>query len=164
MNLIKEPSLFFYKIFMLFLHLLSLLLKQNLMKKYLLLFVLFSELTFGQNLRFDVMYKWDLPLGRNSDPTLELKEPLRVEFKDKQLKMYYPSSNKFYFETLEIPIDKVTEIKDGKKIYYLLAYEKDGFISYIRIAKDHDPNYGDLYGIEIPKMEKGVVIGYETFY
>jgi hypothetical protein len=134
------------------------------MKKYLLLFVLFSELAFGQNLRFDVMYKWDLPLGRNSDPTIELKEPLRVEFKDKQLKMYYPGSNKYYFETLEIPIDGVTEIKDGKKIYYLLAYEKDGFISYIRIAKDHDPNYGDLYGIEIPKMEKGVVIGYETFY
>lgn len=134
------------------------------MKKYLLLFVLFSELAFGQNLRFDVMYKWDLPLGRNSDPTIELKEPLRVEFKDKQLKMYYPGSNKYYFETLEIPIDGVTEIKDGKKIYYLLAYEKDGFISYIRIAKDHDPNYGDLYGIEIPKMEKGVIIGYETFY
>ena len=78
--------------------------------------------------------------------------------------MYYPGSNKYYFETLEIPIAGVTEIKDGKKIYYLLAYEKDGFISYIRIAKDHDPNYGDLYGIEIPKMEKGVVIGYETFY
>ena len=134
------------------------------MKKYLILFVIFSELAFGQNMRFDVMYKWDLPLGRNSDPTIELKEPLRVEFKDKQLKMYYPTSNKFYFETLEIDIDKVTEIKDGKKVYYLMAHERDGFVQYIRIAKDYDPNYGDLYGIEIPKMEKGVVIGYETFF
>jgi hypothetical protein len=134
------------------------------MKKYFFLFVLFSELAFGQNIRFDVMYKWDLPLGRNSDPTIELKEPLRVELKDKQLKMYYPTSNKFYFETLEITIDKVTEIKDGKKVYYVLAHEQEGFVEYIRIAKDHDPNYGDLYGIEIPKMEKGVVIGYETFF
>lgn len=134
------------------------------MKKYLVAFVLFSELAFGQNIRFDVMYKWDLPLGRNTDPTIELKEPLRVEFKNNQLKMYYPSSNKFYFETLEITIDKVTEIKDGKKVYYLLAHEREGFVQYIRIAKDYDPNYGDLYGIEIPKMEKGVVIGYETFY
>ncbi|MDZ7612364.1 MAG: hypothetical protein U5K51_00545 [Flavobacteriaceae bacterium] len=134
------------------------------MKKYLVFFVLFSELAFCQNIRFDVMYKWDLPLGRNSDPTIELKEPLRVELKDNQLKMYYPMSNKFYFETLDITIDKVTEIKDGKKVYYLLAHEREGFVQYIRIAKDYDPNYGDLYGIEIPKMEKGVVIGYETFY
>lgn len=32
------------------------------------------------------------------------------------------------------------------------------------ITKDNDPNYGVVYGIEIPEIENGQIIAYNTFY
>lgn len=129
-----------------------------------LIFCFVAFLSFGQNIKFDAKYKWHLPLGQNSKDTEELKEPLRIEFSQGILRMYYPKSNKFYFDQLETPIEMVKEIKVDKRVYYVLQHDKGDLKEYFRIAKDFDPQYGDLYGIEVPIMENGVIVGYDTFF
>ncbi len=134
------------------------------MSRLILLLFFFSAFSYGQTIIFDAPNKWILPLGRNSEATQKLKFPLRVELKSNKLKLYYPDQNKFYFEQLETPIERVSELNADGRTFFLLEFFRDGLTHYFRITKDHDPNYGILYGIEIPQIENGVVIAYETFY
>ncbi|MFD1314760.1 hypothetical protein [Namhaeicola litoreus] len=129
-----------------------------------LLLFFFSTFCFGQTIIFDASNKWVLPLGRNSEATEKLKYPLRVELKAKKLKLFYPDQNRFYYEQLETPIESVRELNVDGRTFFMLEFFRDGLTHYFRITKDHDPNYGILYGIEIPQIENGVVIAYETFY
>ena len=118
----------------------------------------------AQNIRFKAENKWVLPLGRESEPTEVLKHPLRIELKNKQLKLYYPDINKFYFKELVTPIKRIVELEDGKRKFYLLEFDHEGLTFYFRITKDDDPGYGTLWGIEIPVIKNGQIIAFETFY
>ena len=133
--------------------------------KYLLYFFLICYIPVNaQNIRFKAENKWVLPIGRDSEPTQVLKHPLRVELKDKKLKLYYPDLNKFYFKELVTPIKRIVELEDDNRKFYLLEFEYEGLTFYFRITKDADPNYGALWGIEIPVIKNGQVVAYETFY
>ena len=134
------------------------------MKKIFFFLFLFSGFIHAQNISFDAPNKWVLPIGRNSETTEKLKEPLRVELKNNKLKLFFKASNKFYYKELETPIKRVIELNKDGRTYYLLEFEQDGLIFYFRITKDKDPNYGVVYGIEIPVIENGQVIEYDVFY
>jgi hypothetical protein len=134
------------------------------MKKLVFLLFLFSGFINAQTIIFDAPNKWVLPIGRNSETTEKLKEPLRVELKNNQLKLYYKASNKFYYDELVTPIKRVIELNKDGRTYFLLEFDHEGLIFYYRITKDKDPNYGIVYGIEIPVIENGQVIEYDVFY
>ena len=134
------------------------------MKKIVFFLFLFSGFIHAQNISFDAPNKWVLPIGRNSETTEKLKEPLRVELKNNKLKLFFKASNKFYYKELETPIKRVIELNKDGRTYYLLEFEQEGLIFYFRITKDKDPNYGVVYGIEIPVIENGQVIEYDVFY
>ena len=78
--------------------------------------------------------------------------------------MYYKASNKFYYDELVTPIKRVIELNKDGRTYFLLEFDHEGLIFYYRITKDKDPNYGIVYGIEIPVIENGQVIEYDVFY
>jgi hypothetical protein len=134
------------------------------MKKIVFLLFLYTGITFSQTIIFDAENKWVLPIGRNSETVEILKHPLRIELKGKQLKLYYPETNKFYYEELATPINKVIELNKDGRTYFLLEFDHNGMTFYYRITKDNDPNYGIVYGIEIPEIENGQIISYDTFY
>ncbi len=134
------------------------------MKRIFLLMFLYSAMVSSQRIKFDAANKWVLPLGRNSESVQQLKHPLRIEYRDHKLKLYYPDLNKFYYKELVTPIKSITEIDKDGRTYYLLEYDHDGLTYYFRITKDNDPNYGVVYGIEIPVIENGQIIEYDTFY
>jgi len=134
------------------------------MKKLVFLLLLFSGITSAQTIIFDATNRWPLPIGRNSETVEVLKHPLRVELKSKQLKLYYPDTNTFYFDKVATPINKVTKLEEDGRTYFLLEFNHKGLIFYFRITKDNDPNYGIVYGIEIPEIENGQIIAYDTFY
>jgi len=134
------------------------------MKKIVFFLFLFSGFIHAQNISFDAPNKWVLPIGRNSETTEKLKEPLRVELKNNKLKLFFKASNKFYYKELETPIKRVIELNKDGRTYYLLEFEQVGLTFYLRITKDKDPNYGVVYGIEIPVIENGQVIEYDVFY
>ncbi len=134
------------------------------MKKLIFLLLLFTGITSAQTIIFDAPNKWVLPIGRDSETVEVLKHPLRVELKNKQLKLYYPETNKFYYNELVTPIKSVVELKEDGRTYFLLEFDHNGLTFYFRITKDTDPNYGIIYGIEIPEIENGQIIAYDTFY
>ncbi len=134
------------------------------MKNLVFLLLLFSGISSAQTIIFDASNKWVLPIGRNSESVKTLKSPLRVELKNNQLKLYYPENNKFYYNDDVTPIKKVIELNEGGRTYFLLEFDHNGMTFYFRITKDNDPNYGIVYGIEIPEIENGQIISYDTFY
>ena len=134
------------------------------MKKLVFLLLLFTGISSAQTIIFDAANKWVLPIGRNSENVKILKYPLRVELKNNQLKLYYPETNKFYYDELATPIKKIIELNEDGRTYFLLEFENNGLTFYFRITKDNDPNYGIVYGIEIPEIEHGQIITYNTFY
>ena len=134
------------------------------MKKFLFFLFLLTGSVHAQTIIFDAPNKWELPIGRNSETTVKLKEPLRVELKNNQLKLYYPESNTFYYDKLVTPIKRVIELNEDGRTFFLLEFEHEGLTFYFRITKDEDPNYGIVYGIEIPVIENGQVVAYEVFY
>ena len=134
------------------------------MKKLIFLLFLFTGIASAQTIIFDAENKWELPIGRNSETVEILKHSLRIELKNNQLKLYYPETNKFYYEELATPINKVIELNKDGRTYFLLEFDHDGLTFYFRITKDNDPNYGIVYGIEIPVIENGQIIAYDTFY
>jgi len=134
------------------------------MKKLMFLLLLFTGITSAQTIIFDATNRWPLPIGRNSETVETLKHPLRIELKNKQLKLYYPETNKFYYEKAVTPINKIIELNVDGRTYFLLEFDHNGLTFYFRITKDNDPNYGIVYGIEIPEIENGQIIAYDTFY
>lgn len=134
------------------------------MRKIVFILLLFTGIASAQTIIFDASNKWVLPLGRNSETVEVLKHPLRVELKNNQLKLYYPDENKFYYDELITPINKIIEINKDGRTFYLLEFTHSEMTFYFRIAKDNDPNYGIIYGIEIPEIENGQIIAYNTFY
>jgi len=134
------------------------------MKKIVFLLFLYTGITFSQTIIFDAENKWVLPIGRNSETVEILKHPLRIELKNNKLKLYYPETNKFYYDELATPINKVIELNKDGRTYFLLEFDNNGMTFYYRITKDNDPNYGIVYGIEIPEIENGQIISYDTFY
>lgn len=124
----------------------------------------FTGIASAQTIIFDAANEWVLPIGRNSESVKILKHPLRIELKNNKLKLYYPETNKFYFDDLETPIKQVIKLEEDGRTYFLLEYDHKGMIFYYRITKDNDPNYGIVYGIEIPEIEHGQIISYDTFY
>ena len=134
------------------------------MKKLIFLLLLFTGITSAQTIIFDAPNKWVLPIGRDSETVEVLKHPLRVELKNNQLKLYYPDTNKFYYNELVTPIKSVVKLNEGGRTYFLLEFDHNGLTFYFRITKDNDPNYGIIYGIEIPEIENGQIIAYDTFY
>ena len=134
------------------------------MKKLIFLLLLFTGITSAQTIIFDAPNKWVLPIGRDSETVKVLKHPLRVELKNNQLKLYYPDTNKFYYNELVTPIKSVVKLNEGGRTYFLLEFDHNGLTFYFRITKDNDPNYGIIYGIEIPEIENGQIIAYDTFY
>ncbi len=134
------------------------------MKKIVFILLLFTGFTNAQTIIFDAPNKWEIPLGRNSETVEILKNPLRIELKNNQLKLYYPDSNEFYYDELITPIKRVVELNKDDRTYYLLEFDHDELTFYFRITKDNDPNYGIVYGIEIPEIENGQIITYNTFY
>ena len=134
------------------------------MKKLIFLLLLFTGITSAQTIIFDASNKWILPIGRDSETVEVLKHPLRVELKNNQLKLYYPDTNKFYYNELVTPIKSVVKLNEGGRTYFLLEFDNNGLTFYFRITKDNDPNYGIIYGIEIPEIENGQIIAYDTFY
>jgi hypothetical protein len=134
------------------------------MKKIVFLLFLYTGITFSQTIIFDAENKWVLPIGRNSETVEILKHPLRIELKNNKLKLYYPETNKFYYDELATPINKVIELNKDGRTYFLLEFDNNGMTFYYRITKDNDPNYGIVYGIEIPIIENGQIIAYDTFY
>ncbi len=134
------------------------------MKKIAFLLLLFTGITSAQTIIFDAPNKWVLPIGRDSETVDVLKHPLRVELKNNQLKLYYPDTNKFYYNELVTPIKSVVELNEDGRTYFLLEFDHNGLTFYFRITKDNDPNYGIIYGIEIPEIENGQIIAYDTFY
>ncbi len=134
------------------------------MKNLLFLLLFLTGITSAQTIIFDAENKWELPIGRNSETVEILKHPLRIELKNNKLKLYYPETNKFYYKELATPIKKVIELNKDGRTYFLLEYDHNGMTFYYRITKDKDPNYGIVYGIEIPVIENGQIIAYNTFY
>ncbi len=134
------------------------------MKKIVFLLFLFTGITSAQTIIFDASNKWVLPIGRNSETVEALKHPLQVELKNNQLKLYFPDENKFYFDNLTTPINRVIELNKDGRTFYLLEFAHSEMTFYFRITKDNDPNYGLIYGIEIPEIENGQIIAYNTFY
>ena len=134
------------------------------MKKIVFILLLFTGFTNAQTIIFDATNKWEIPLGRDSETVEILKNPLRVELKNNQLKLYYPDSNEFYYDELVTPIKRVVELTKDGRTYFLLEFDHDELTFYFRITKDIDPNYGIVYGIEIPEIENGQIITYNTFY
>ena len=134
------------------------------MKKIVFLLFLFTGITSAQTIIFDASNKWVLPIGRDSETVEVLKHPLRIELKNNQLKLYYPDINEFYYDKLITPINKVVELNKDGRSYFLLEFDHNGLTFYFRITKDNDPNYGIVYGIEIPEIENGQIIAYSTFY
>ena len=134
------------------------------MKNIVFLLLLFTGISFAQTIIFDAENKWVLPIGRNSENVKILKHPLRVELKSNKLKLYYPETNKFYYDELVTPITKVIELNKDGRTYFLLEFVHKEMTFYYRITKDNDPNYGIVYGIEIPEIENGQIISYDTFY
>ena len=116
------------------------------MKKIVFLLFLFTGIASAQTIIFDAENKWELPIGRNSETVEILKHPLRVELKNKQLKLYYPETNKFYYNEVATPINRVIELNKDGRTYFLLEFDHDGLTFYYRITKDKDPNYGIVYG------------------
>ena len=134
------------------------------MKKIVFIILLFTGITNAQTIIFDAPNKWEIPLGRDSETVEILKNPLRIELKNNQLKLYYPDSNEFYYDELVTPIKRVVELTKDGRTYFLLEFDHDELTFYFRITKDIDPNYGIVYGIEIPEIENGQIITYNTFY
>jgi len=134
------------------------------MKKIVFILLLFTGFTNAQTIIFDATNKWEIPLGRDSETVEILKNPLRIELKNNQLKLYYPDSNEFYYDELVTPIKRVVELTKDGRTYFLLEFDHDELTFYFRITKDIDPNYGIVYGIEIPEIENGQIITYNTFY
>jgi len=134
------------------------------MKKIVFLLLLFTGIISAQTIIFDAPNKWEIPLGRDSETVEILEHPLRIELKNNQLKLYYPDSNEFYYDELVTPIKRVVELNKDGRTYFLLEFDQDELTFYFRITKDTDPNYGIVYGIEIPEVENGQIITYNTFY
>ena len=134
------------------------------MKKLIFFLLLFTGITSAQTIAFDASNKWVLPIGRDSESVEVLKHPLQVELKNNQLKLYYPDENKFYYDELITPIKRVIELNKDGRTFFLLEFTHSEMIFYFRITKDNDPNYGVVYGIEIPEIENGQIITYNTFY
>jgi len=134
------------------------------MKNIVFILLLYTGISFAQTIIFDAENKWVLPIGRDSETVEILRHPLRVELKNNQLKLYYPETNKFYYENLATPITKFIELNKDGRTYFLLEFKHNEMTFYYRITKDNDPNYGIVYGIEIPKIENGQIISYDTFY
>ncbi|MCK5637557.1 MAG: hypothetical protein KAH67_02520 [Flavobacteriaceae bacterium] len=134
------------------------------MKKLVFLLLLFTGITSAQTIIFDAQNKWPLTIGRDSETVITLEYPLHIELKSNELKLYYPETNKYYFDELVTPINKVIKLEEDGRTYFLLEFDHEGLIFYIRITKDDDPNYGIVYGIEIPIIENGQIIAYNTFY
>lgn len=134
------------------------------MKKIVFIILLFTGFSNAQTIIFDATNKWEIPLGRDSETVEILKNPLRIELKNNQLKLYYPDSNEFYYDELITPIKRVIELNKDDRTYFLLEFDYDELTFYFRITKDNDPNYGIVYGIEIPVIENGQIITYNTFY
>ncbi len=134
------------------------------MKKIVFLLLLFTGIISAQTIIFDAPNKWVLPIGRDSETVEVLKHPLRIELKNNQLNLYYPNTNEFYYDELATPINKVVEINEDGRTFFLLEFDHNEMTFYFRITKDNDPNYGIIYGIEIPEIENGQIIAYHTFY
>ncbi len=134
------------------------------MKNLVFLLLLFTGISSAQTIIFDAQNKWELPIGRNSETVKILKYQLRIELKNNQLKLYYPETNKFYYDKLITPIKRVIELNKDGRTYFLLEFDHNDMTFYFRITKDKDPNYGIVYGIEIPEIENGQIISYNTFY
>jgi hypothetical protein len=134
------------------------------MKNIIFLLFFYTGILSAQTIIFDAPNNWVLPIGRNSESVKQLKHSLRIELKNNILKLYYPDSNKFYYKDLETPIKSVTELNADGRTYFLLEFDHEGLTFYYRITKDKDPNYGIVYGIEIPVIENGQIIEYDTFY
>jgi len=134
------------------------------MKNLIFLLLLFTGIASAQTIIFDATNRWPLPIGRNSETVEVLKHALRIELKNKQLKLYYPETNKFYYDKVATPINRVIELNEDGRTYFLLEFDYKGLTFYFRITKDNDPNYGIVYGIEIPEIENGQIIAYDTFY
>jgi len=134
------------------------------MKKLALLLIFFTGITYSQTIIFDAQNKWPLTIGRDSEKVITLEYPLHIELKSNELKLYYPETDKYYFDNVATPIRKVIKLEEDGRTYFLLEFDHEGLIFYFRITKDDDPNYGIVYGIEIPIIENGQIIAYETFY